>query len=155
MSENNPPDQDGKPAGLLRRLAAILYDCLLIIALMFLVTLPFIAARDGEPVEVGENLIYQLCLVVLIYVYFVAYWVFKGRTLGMQSWGLRVALPDGQLPGYKSATLRFVTALVSWLPAGLGFLWQLWDKETMTWHDRLSGSRLTYYPKTKEKRKDS
>jgi uncharacterized RDD family membrane protein YckC len=77
----------------------------------------------------------------------------------MQSWGLRVALPDGQLLGYKSATLRFVTALVSWLPAGLGFLWQLWDKENLTWHDRLSGSRLTHYPKknyprTKEKRNE-
>lgn len=154
MSENNPPDQDGKPCSLPRRLAAILYDCLLLIALMFLLTLPFIAARDGEPVEAGENLIYQLCLVVLIYVYFVAYWVFKGRTLGMQSWGLRVALPDGQLLGYKSATLRFVTALVAWFPAGLGFLWQLWDKENLTWHDRLSGSRLTHYPKTKEKQKE-
>jgi uncharacterized RDD family membrane protein YckC len=154
MNESKPNHPGGAPAGLIRRLAAILYDCLLVIALMFLVTLPFIAARDGEPVETGENLIYQLCLIVLIYVYFVAYWVFKGRTLGMQSWGLRVALPDGQLPGYKSATLRFVTALFSWLPAGLGFLWQLWDKETMTWHDRLSGSRLTYYPKTQEKRKE-
>jgi uncharacterized RDD family membrane protein YckC len=155
MSENNPTDQYGKPAGLLRRLAAILYDCLLIIALMFLLTLPFIAARDGEPVEHGENLIYQLCLVALIYVYFVAYWVYKGRTLGMQSWGLRIALPNGQPPDYKSATLRFVTALVSWLPAGLGFLWQLWDRENLTWHDRLSGSRLTYYPKAKKKRKES
>ena len=38
--------------GLLRRLAAIIYDTLLVCALLFLATIPFIALRGGEPVEV-------------------------------------------------------------------------------------------------------
>ena len=42
--------------GLIRRLAAIVYDSLLIGALLFLATTPFIAARGGEPVEIGDNL---------------------------------------------------------------------------------------------------
>jgi uncharacterized RDD family membrane protein YckC len=31
----------------------------------------------------------------------------------------------------------------------LGFLWQLVDKDKLTWHDRISGTRLVYYPKEK------
>ena len=38
-------------APLLRRLGAILYDGLLVVALLFLGTLPFVAIRGGEPVK--------------------------------------------------------------------------------------------------------
>lgn len=152
MTENMPPNQDGRPCGLLRRLAAILYDCLLVLALIILDTLLFIGLRDGEAVEIENNLIYQLSLAVLIYVYFVGYWTYRGRSLGMQAWGLRVALADGQLAGFGAASTRFVAALVSWIPAGLGFLWQLWDKDKLTWHDRWSGTRLTHYPKKKKEK---
>ncbi len=142
--------QPSQPSGLLRRLAAILYDSLLVIALIFLLTLPFIAVREGEPVETSDNLIYQLSLAALIFVYFVGYWTLTGRTLGMQSWGLRVEPTDEQKPGFKAASIRFVAALLSWLPLGLGFLWQLWDRDKLTWHDRLSGTRLRHYPKQKK-----
>ena len=149
MNANNPDTSRGQPASLLRRLGAILYDSLLVLALMFLVTLPFIAARDGEPVQPGNNLIYQLCLATLIFVFFVGYWTRTGRTLGMQSWGLRVELADGSTPGFGAASLRFFTAILSWLPVGVGFLWQLWDKDKLTWHDRASGTRLQYYARKK------
>jgi uncharacterized RDD family membrane protein YckC len=150
MMQDPTGQQPSQPSGLLRRLAAILYDGLLILALMFLVTLPFIAARKGEPVETGDNLIYQLCLAALICVYFVGYWTRSGRTLGMQSWGLRVESTDERRPGLKAASVRFVAALLSWLPLGLGFFWQLWDRDKLTWHDRLSGTRLRHYPKQKK-----
>ena len=148
MNANIPETSHGQPASLLRRLGAILYDSLLVLSLMFLVTLPFIAARDGEPVQPGDNLIYQLFLAALIYSFFVGYWT-RGRTLGMQSWGLRVELADGSAPGIGAASLRFATAILSWLPAGLGFIWQLWDKDELTWHDRASGTRLRYYARKK------
>ncbi len=65
----------------------------------------------------------------------------------MQSWGLQLQTADGRIPSLSAATLRFFAAILSWLPLGLGFLWQLWDKEKLTWHDRLSGTRLVYYPR--------
>ena len=49
-------------APFLRRLGAMIYDGLLVLALLFLATLPFIAVRGGEPVEPGENLLYRLVL---------------------------------------------------------------------------------------------
>ena len=80
---------------LMRRIAAMLYDALLILAVLFLSTLPFIAVRDGEPVETTDNLIYQLVLGVVIYVFFVGFWIRSGRTLGMQSWRLQLQSADG------------------------------------------------------------
>jgi len=124
------------------------YDALLVLALIFLVTLPFVGLRGVEPVEPDDNLLYSACLATVIYLFFVGFWVRSGRTLGMQTWGLRVELANGQPPGFGVASLRFVTALLSWLPLGLGFLWQLWDKDRLTWHDRLSGTRLMHYPMT-------
>jgi len=57
--------------------------------------------------------------------------------------------PEGTLPSLGAATIRFFAAIVSWLPLGLGFFWQLWDAERLTWHDRLSKTRVVYYPRRK------
>jgi uncharacterized RDD family membrane protein YckC len=135
--------------GLLRRIAAILYDSLLVGALFFLATVPFIAVRGGEPVETSENLLYRVVLFVVVFVFFVGFWSRSGRTLGMQSWGLQLETVDGRIPSVATASLRFFAALVSLLPLGLGFLWQLWDPEKLTWHDRASKTRLVYYPRNK------
>jgi uncharacterized RDD family membrane protein YckC len=132
---------------LIRRVAAMLYDGLLILALLFLSTLPFIAIRGGDPVEIGDNRLYQVVLALVIYVFFVGFWIRSGRTLGMQSWRLQLETADGDKPSIGTATLRFLVAIVSWSAFGLGFLWQLWDKDSLTWHDRLSGTRIVYYPK--------
>lgn len=137
-------------SGLMRRLGAIVYDSLLVLALLFIVTIPFIAIRGGQPVEAGDSLLYRLCLAAIIFVFFTGFWSHSGRTLGMQSWGLRVETPNGEIPTFTVASFRFFAAILSWLPAGLGFIWQLWDKDQLTWHDRLSGTRLRYYPKPKK-----
>lgn len=139
--------------GLMRRLAAIIYDTLLVAALLFLATIPFIAARGGEPVEIGDNALYQILLATVIYVFFVGYWTRYGRTLGMQSWGLQLQTMDDQLPTLATASVRFFAAILSWIPAGLGFLWQLWDKDSLTWHDRISGTRIVHYPKPKQEKR--
>ena len=133
--------------GLLRRLAAIAYDTLLVAALLFLATIPFIALRGGEAVEIGDNAFYRVVLVLVIYGFFVGFWAGPGRTLGMQSWGLQLETMDGDRPSIVAASLRFVAALLSWAPFGLGFLWQLWDRDRLTWHDRISGTRVVHYPK--------
>ena len=134
--------------GLLRRLAAILYDSLLIAACLFLATVPFIAVRGGEPVETDENIIYQLVLVLVVYLFFTGFWSRSGRTLGMQSWRLQLQTEEGEVPSFGRASLRFVAALLSLIPLGLGFWWQLWDRDRLTWHDRISKTRLVYYPKS-------
>ena len=138
--------------GLFRRIGAMLYDSLLVAALLILATIPFIALRGGEPVETGDNALYRVVLVLITYGFFVGFWSRTGRTLGMQSWGLQLETADGTVPTVGRATIRFVAALLSWLPLGLGFLWQLWDPERLAWHDRISQTRLVYYPREKTSR---
>ena len=133
-------------AGLLRRLGAILYDSLLVLACLFLATLPFIAVRGGDAVD-PETAGYQLAMLAVAYLFFVGFWVRSGSTAGMMAWRLRVETEDGNPPGIGKASIRFFAAIISWLPLGLGFLWQLWDNDKLTWHDRLSGTRLVHYPK--------
>ena len=129
-----------------RRFGAIIYDTLLVFALMFLATLPFIALRAGEPVAAGDP-VYQLTMLFVAYAFFAGFWWRSGRTLGMQSWRLSLETMDGQEVGLSRSSLRFFSALLSWLPLGLGFWWQLWDRDGLCWHDRLSGTRLEFRPK--------
>jgi uncharacterized RDD family membrane protein YckC len=135
--------------GLVRRLAAILYDTLLVAALLFFATIPFIALNRGEAVETTDNLLYRAALVLVTYLFFVGYWTKRGRTLGMQSWELVIENDEGRLPSLQQASIRFFAAILSWLLLGLGFFWQLWDPDRLTWHDRLSGTRLLYLPRKK------
>lgn len=130
----------------MRRLGAIFYDSLLVLALMFLVTIPFIAFRGGEAVD-PETPAYQLTILGVAYLFFIGFWCRSGSTLGMLAWGLRVEMDDRRPPTLGKASLRFAAALLSWAPFGLGFAWQLWDRDKLTWHDRISGTRLRYYPK--------
>lgn len=141
----------GSNTGLLRRLAAIMYDTLLVVAVLFMVTVPFIAVRGGEPVEIGDNTWYRIALVIVIYAFFVGFWTRSGRTLGMQSWGLQLETMDGGRPTLATASVRFMAAILSWAPFGLGFLWQLLDKDKLTWHDRISGTHVVHYPKPTKK----
>lgn len=137
-------------ASLLRRLGAMLYDGLLVLALLLLGNVPFVALRGGESVD-PYTATHQLTLLLITVVFFVGFWARYGRTLGMQSWGLQLEDETGAVPNLGRCCVRFVAALLSWAPAGLGFLWQLVDRDGLTWHDRLSGTRLRYYPRKKKK----
>jgi len=125
----------------------MLYDSLLVFAVMFMATLPFIAVRGGEPVEPDDNLAYQLTMLSVTYLFFAYFWSRAGQTLGMRSWRMRLETAEGAVPSFARASFRFVLAILSALPLGLGFFWQLWDRDRLTWHDRFSGTRLVHYPK--------
>jgi uncharacterized RDD family membrane protein YckC len=129
-----------------RRFMSIIYDSLLILSIMVIGTLPFIAIRYGEAVESNSNY-YEFTLFMIIYFFLVGFWSISGRTLGMQSWGLRLETLDGYRPNIIQCSIRFFAAIVSWLPFGLGFWWQLFDKQNLTWHDRISKTKIFYYPR--------
>ncbi|MEJ2516085.1 MAG: RDD family protein [Gammaproteobacteria bacterium] len=129
----------GAPPGLLRRLAACLYDGLLLVAVEMLAAGAWVAA-SGSAAAPG-NLAFRSFLLVVGLLFFAGFWT-RGETLGMRAWRLRVVGPDGHPPAWPRALGRAAAAVLSWAALGLGFLWVLVDPERRAWHDRLSGTRL-------------
>ena len=135
---------------LIRRFAAIIYDSLLVFACLVMLAIISTSYLGGKSVYAGGQLYlfgYNTLRFAIIFLFFVLYWSRPGRTLGMQSWRLQLETFDGGKVGVGAAVIRFFAALISWAPAGLGFLWSLWDKDGLTWHDRISKTRIMYYPK--------
>jgi uncharacterized RDD family membrane protein YckC len=138
-------------ASLLRRLAAMLYDSLLLLALLMIVTACFLPFTGGEAVRWESfpllTLLYWCALAGTVLVYFGLPWTARGQTLAMTTWRLRVQRDDGCLLTWRDVAVRLSASLLSWLPAGLGFLWILFSRDRRAWHDALSGTRVVALPK--------
>jgi uncharacterized RDD family membrane protein YckC len=134
-----PPDP--APAGITRRLAAALYDLLLVAGIVMATSFALIIARGGRAVPVGHPG-YQLFLFGQAAAFFILFWHRGGQTLGMRTWRIRVESRRGEPLTVRVAAWRFATALLSLAAFGMGFLWMLFDPLRRTWHDRLSGTRV-------------
>jgi uncharacterized RDD family membrane protein YckC len=134
---------DAAPCALWRRLAAILYDGLLLLGIILLATL-IVVIPSGVEVPAGSRF-FQLYLLVICWLYFALGWR-KGQTLGMSAWRIEIHSED-QHPTWLATVARFAMALVSWACLGLGFVWSLFRKDRATWHDLASDTRLRVTPK--------
>jgi uncharacterized RDD family membrane protein YckC len=132
-------------AGCLRRLMASIYDWLLVIAVMMLLSVPVVALLDNA-IQPGNNM-YRSGLIVIASIFFTAFWSHGGQTLGMKAWRLQLIQTNGSPVNYQKAVLRFIYACISALPMGLGFLWMLWDRDQLSWHDRWTGTTIVLLPK--------
>jgi uncharacterized RDD family membrane protein YckC len=124
-------------AGLLRRLGALLYDSLLLLALLFLATALALAVTRGE--LHGSDLWFRLYLLLVMFVFFGWFWTHGGQTLGMRAWKIRLERPDGSAVGWGQAAVRFLTGLVT---LGLGHLWLLFDPQHRSLYDLITNTRM-------------
>ena len=127
----------------------MLYDGLLVIALLVVPTLAVMALRGGEPIPPGSAL-FQLLLVVTAGTFFAWFWTHGGQTLGMRSWRLRVERQSGDALTLTVALIRYLVGIVSIAAFGLGLLWILIDPDKLAWHDRAAGTRVVVLPKEKK-----
>ena len=137
-------------AGVLRRFGAMLYDSLLVLALMALVTFMFfpftgkaITPQESGPIE----RVYQAALVLVTVLFFGVFWTWRGQTVGMLAWRLRVERSDGSFLTWRDALIRLGGACVSFAALGLGYFWIWIDRDQLAWHDRWSGTRVVVVPK--------
>jgi uncharacterized RDD family membrane protein YckC len=139
------------PAGLLRRLGAMLYDGLLVLALLMVATALLLPLTGGEAIALHRHPVleygYRGLLLAVVVGFNGLFWTRSGQTLGMASWRLRVEREDGGLLGWSDVLRRLAWAVVSLLPLGLGYLWVLFDPQSRAWHDRLSRTRVVVLPK--------
>jgi uncharacterized RDD family membrane protein YckC len=130
-----------EPAPLLRRLAALAYDLLLLAALIFCFTLILLAIRGGREIP-PRSLWFEACLVVIAALFFGGFWTHGGQTLGMRAWRIRVVTADGAALDWPRALARFAAAFVAALPGGLGLWWSVFDAQGRGWHDRWTRTRV-------------
>lgn len=162
-------------AGLFRRLGALTYDALLLMAVIVIagfIALPFTGGEAPSP----GNPFYQTYLFVLCYVFFAWFWTRGGQTLGMRAWRLRVQNEDGSAISWSQSLLRFMAGIASCILLGIGIyfmksepmsvryiqgiaalavftlssLWILIDKNKRAWHDHFSSCQVVELPKLKK-----
>jgi uncharacterized RDD family membrane protein YckC len=140
-----------QPAGLVRRLCALLYDGVVLFAVCLVATVPFLPLTGGDAVTGIDTPRlepwYQATMLAVMAAYSTYSWTHGGQTIGMRAWRLRVERSDGRPLDARTALLRFAAATVSFVAAGLGWLWAGVDPQRRTWHDLWTQTRVVVVPK--------
>jgi len=135
------PDSFTRP-GILRRLAAMCYEILLlsgVVAVLMIaphVLIGAFAHRVATPTVLWAHLF------LLLLVYFIWFWSNGGQTLAMKTWRIRLVTAEGLAVRPAQALLRFLLCWPSLLAGGVGILWALIDRDGQFLHDRIAGTQL-------------
>ena len=134
------------PPGMARRLASMLYESLVVFAVLLIgFLLPQIVLNAFGMVVSGKLLL--LHVLALLMLYFVWFWLNGGQTLPMKTWKLRLVGEDGGSLRPLQAILRYLAAWPSILLCGIGIFWAFFDKDRQFLHDRIAGTRIVYTDK--------
>ena len=158
------------PASLARRLGALLYEALLLVAMALVAGFAFLplispvtstAAAPGVPPPFARTMLF-CALSGLAALYCTWCWSEGRRTLPQKTWRIRIVGDDGRPIARKTALLRYLAAWIgpaaalavyAALPATplrryalliglLNYAFALVDRERRFLHDRLAGTRL-------------
>ena len=127
--------------GLIKLLAACVYELLILLAIWMATAWMFIVIF-GDATLAYKRLILQLVLWLVAGVYFVWCWIKSGQTLATQAWKIKLVNNAGTVLTLRQALIRYAFASASTLAFGIGFFWAIVDKDHYYLHDRLLKSRL-------------
>lgn len=142
-AHSKPGIRNDQAPGFFRRLAAVCYDTLLLIAVLFVATAIVLPLNGGKAFSDGR-LYYSAYLLTISFGFFGWFWTHGGQTLGMRAWKIKVLSFDRQPLTWKQALIRFLAALLSWGIGGLGFLWIVVSRDKRAWHDSLSKTAVYF-----------
>ncbi len=124
-----------QPAGFLKRILALVYDSLLIAAIVLFLSLLLVFINGGYP-DSGSFLSFiQFFILVFTGPIFYSYfWIVnKGQTTGMQAWKIKLVTTDETELNIKKTMLRCLISTISFACLGLGYLWILYNKDGLSW----------------------
>lgn len=138
---HQPHANPSATAGLWRRLAALLYDSLLLLGVLAVATalLMFICSLVAPSLTDGQILARQWWfrpyLLAWIGAFYLWFWRHGGQTLGMKTWKLRLVAEHGPVPRWTQLGIRALTGFFGL--ANFSLLLGL-----PAWHDYLSQTRV-------------
>ena len=150
--------QDLPPAGLGRRLIALVYDAFLIAAIWFVTggIWVLVYPYTGFPTEsingvtrAAPEILHGVLFPLMIletWGFYAWFWLHGGQTLGMRAWKVMSRDYRRRPMTLAQTVIRFVSAFVSWGLAGGGYLLALMPPN-QTLHDRLSATETVVVPK--------
>jgi uncharacterized RDD family membrane protein YckC len=153
------------PCPLWRRLIALVYDLLIVVAIVMVVGLACQLATGGRLIETDGHAViplwYQALQGVVVAAYFVASWRRGGQTVGMRPWHIRVSRDDGGTISLRQAVIRVLAAAAPmlllalepaiglratlWTVLGTWVLWfavALFDRRRRALHDLAAATEL-------------
>jgi uncharacterized RDD family membrane protein YckC len=157
-------DATSATPSILRRLVSLLYESLLVAALLLVAAAGFYIAAPGL-IDGIMRLLMQIYLGSVLAAYFLWCWCRSGQTLPMKTWRIRLVDLRGQPPAAPRALVRLGLAAltlgaactglaVAWkrphetlgwallIPGMCSLFWALLDRDRQFLHDRLAGTRL-------------
>lgn len=104
------------PPTLLRRMAAFVYEGVLLFGVTMGVALVYGIVTDQRHALQGATGL-QIALFATLGAYFVYFWSRQGQTLAMRTWRLRLETVAGHRPSAARAAARYLLAWLWFLPA--------------------------------------
>lgn len=120
-----------------RRLACLVYETLLLTAVLFVTSIPVVALALSLPPSLLRPLVWVYWLLIAGG-YFTVFWR-RGQTLAMKTWRIRMESAGGGPVTTQQAVKRYLLACLLF-PISWG--WAIFSLDRQYLHDRLAGTRL-------------
>ena len=124
-ARRKPPMTDARdtpPSPLWRRLVALVYDLLIVVAIMLVANMVGLALTGGHLLDEHQRLRawwFPFFEAACVGGYFLASWRRGGQTVGMRPWHIRVTGRDGRMAPLGRLALRLLAASLPLLALGL------------------------------------
>lgn len=146
---------------LARRLAAMVYDSLLLMAVSILYGALAVGINlvingspaTGERVSWGNwGILVFIGWIATLVLFFCYFWCKSGQTLGMKTWRMKMFDSQSvQLPTLKQSMTRCLIAPLSMLLLGAGYWLMYTNNDRQTLHDKISKTRILLLSKEPKK----
>jgi uncharacterized RDD family membrane protein YckC len=126
-----------------RRILAGLMDALVLIlgaAVFGIISWRFCGRVSLVPLNIA---VLGFVAVILIFAYFAAFTAIASATPGLLWMGCEIRNLRGGHPTVRESLWRAFGVLVSLSALMVGFVWACVDSDSLTWHDRMSGTIIT------------
>lgn len=131
-------------AGFLKRILALIYDSLLIAAIIIVASL-LLVFINGEYPKPGTLLSFIQFLISILSgpLFYSYFWLTNdGQTTGMQAWKIKLVSSNESKLNMKQAYLRCLISVISFLFIGIGYFWILFNKNNLSWSDMATKTRI-------------